>query len=717
MSDDGAYGAAMTASESHSDTATVGFWTRPVQYLKGVGPRRAQALAKLGIETVADLLLNLPRRYLDRSHIVPIGRLSAGETVTVVGAVRTAGVLKGRKSRFEVVIDDGTGQLALIWFAGWRYLQKTLKRDVLVAVSGEVGWYDGCQMVHPECEFLEEWDADDLTHTGRIIPIYPSGEAWRAAGLESRALRRIIKPVIDEYRTTDADYLPDTIIQPLDLPPLNEALAQAHFPDSLEQADRARRRLAFDEFFFFELSLARRRAALTQRQDGRSCRASGKLAGMLTKMLPWSLTGAQRRVLDEITADLASPSPMRRLLQGDVGSGKTIVAALAMAHWVESGSQAALLVPTEILAEQHYRTLRSLFEPAGVTTALLTGSLPAPERRAVMAAIAAGEAGIIVGTHALLSETVNYADLAFAVIDEQHRFGVAQRARLVAAGRRPDLLVMTATPIPRTLALTLYGDLDVSVIDEMPPRKGTTRTVWRTEEARDKIYDYIRNATADGDLVYIVYPLVAESEKVDLKAAEAGFTELKHRFPDRQVGLVHGRTRAADRKAVMEQFYDGRLDVLVATTVIEVGVDAPDARLMVIENAERFGLSQLHQLRGRIGRGPGRSICVLMLGGRPTETARERLAAMCDTNDGFVIAEADLRLRGPGELLGTRQHGLPEFRVAHLIQDAALIEPARKAAFAAAAESPPERDDPVRRSMWREWDRRSGRQEDYFSMG
>jgi len=696
-----------------------GFWASPVTYLKGVGPQRAQFLATQGIETAADLLLHLPRRYLDRSNVVAIGSAPAEEMVTVLGRVVAAGVLKGRKSRFEAIIDDGTGQLSLLWFAGWRYLVKSLKKGVVLAASGTVTWYQGRerQIVHPEFEFLEDKDVDDLTHTARVIPLYPSGEGWRSAGLDSRGLRRIIKPVVDGVLAELPDYLNDDILATNGLLPLPRALAQVHFPDSLMNAEQARARLAFDEFFFLELTLARRRAAIDRRHDGRVCMATGQLARRIVDHLPWALTGAQKRVVSEITADLRSERAMRRLLQGDVGSGKTIVAALALALWIETGAQGALLVPTEILAEQHHHTLTGMFAPAGIQPVLLTGSLLAREKKTVIDQVRSGEARLVVGTHALLSGGVSFADLALVVIDEQHRFGVVQREQLVAKGRRPDLLVMTATPIPRTLAMTLYGDLDVSVLNELPPRKGTTRTVWRTEEAREKIYQYIADSTAAGNLVYIVYPLVEQSEKLDLKAAVAGYEDLRRHFADRRVGLVHGRTSAKDRATVMRQFYQGELDILVSTTVIEVGVDAPDARLMVIENAERFGLSQLHQLRGRIGRGPGQSICVLMLGGPAGPIARERLETMCRTADGFEIAEADLRLRGPGEFLGTRQHGIPEFRIAHLIRDAALVEPARKAAFAIAAEEKSRADQPARQLLWSEWRRRYGRRERLLAAG
>ncbi len=656
-------------------------WSRPVQFVKGIGPKRAQLLHELGIETAADLLLNLPRRYLDRSNIAQIGALLEGQTVTVVGKIAMTGVIKGGKTRFEATIVDGTGQLSLLWFAGWRYLQDSLKKGVILAVSGNVTYFHGFQILHPELEILEDWDADDLTHTGRVIPVYPSGEAWRIARLESRNLRRVIKPLIDSAETTIKDYLPQAVRDTVAQPSLPWSVAHAHFPETADDAEKARVRLAFDEFFFLELTLANRRSAIDRLRDGRACPPTATWARTIVDSLPWPLTGAQKRVTSEITADLRSEHPMRRLLQGDVGSGKTVVAALAMAQWAEAGAQAALLVPTEILAEQHHHTLTRLFAPCGITPVLLTGSVSAAERKSRQKLVASGEARIIVGTHALLSEGVDFHDLGMVVIDEQHRFGVAQRQKLVDKGRRPDLLIMTATPIPRTLAMTLYGDLDVSVLNEKPPQLGRVRTVWRGEDAREKMYNFIHDAGARGDLTYIVYPLVEQSEKSDLKAATEGYEALCARFPNRRVGIVHGRIKATERLATMERFYHGDLDILVSTTVIEVGVDAPAARLMVIENAERFGLSQLHQLRGRIGRGPGESICVLMLGAEPSVIARERLEVMCRTNDGFEIAETDLRLRGPGEFLGTRQHGLPEFQIADLLRDSILVEPARKAAW------------------------------------
>ncbi|MBD3299480.1 MAG: ATP-dependent DNA helicase RecG [candidate division Zixibacteria bacterium] len=690
-------------------------WTESVQYVKGVGPKRAESLNELGIETMADLLMHLPRRYLDRSDMVPIAKLVPEQHVTVVGKVGMTGMLRGRMSRFEVVISDGTGELTLLWFKGWRYLEKVLKKGALIAVSGQVRYYHGLQMTHPDFEVLEDWEAGNLTHTGRIVPVYPSGAEWSRAGLTPRSMRRLIKPLVTDPDSF-TDYLPSSIRDAEELPSLPWTLTNAHYPNEISDAERARDRLAFDEFFFLELTLARRRLLIDKKDEGRACDSSGHLARQLVDGLPFTLTPAQKRVIKEITGDIRSTRPMRRLLQGDVGAGKTVVAAATMALWVESGAQTALMVPTEILAEQHLHTLTRLFEPCGIQPVLMTGSIKGAERRERLEMIANGTARVIIGTHALISEGTEFHDLGMVIIDEQHRFGVAERQRIVNKGTRPDLLVMTATPIPRTLALTLYGDLDVSVLNQKPPQKGTIRTVWRTEDARDKIYAYINDAAGRGELAYIVYPLVEVSEKSDLKAATTAFKELEQRFPNRNVGLVHGRVKPRDRQAVMNDFYAGNLHILVATTVIEVGVDAPAARLMVIENAERFGLSQLHQLRGRIGRGPGESICVLMIGHGPTPIARERVEAMCQTDDGFKIAEEDLRLRGPGEFLGTRQSGLPEFTIAHLVRDAHLVEPARQAAFHI-LETDPDLKHPDHKLLRSEWKRRYGQRQRLLQAG
>lgn len=688
----------------------------PVQYLKGVGPRKAKVLDEHGVQSVMDLLYRLPRKYLDRSHIAPINQLTPDLPATVVGRVVSTGILKGRKSRFEAVVSDGTGYLSLLWFSGISWVKKSLHKGVTVSASGRVTYFHSLQIVHPEYEILEDEEDEDLLHTGRIIPLYPSGEELKRSFLDSRGMRRLIKPVIDGLTDTQMEFFTEDFRGQNDLPSLGWSLKHAHFPETVEDAERARRRLAFDELFFLQLSLAYTKRVVKTRTKSRVCSPPGEIIKRFSKALPFQLTAAQKNVLREISGDMCSAQPMYRLLQGDVGSGKTIVALFAMLLAVESGRQAALMVPTEILAEQHGRTTRKLLAGLPVETAVVTGSLSSKEKDETWDRIQAGKAQLVIGTHALFSRGRRFADLALAVVDEQHRFGVSQRAQLLQKGDQPDVLVMTATPIPRTLALTLYGDLDISIIDEMPPQKGTIQTVWRTEGARDKMYEFIRETTAVGRQVYVVYPLVDESEKLDLKAASSGYEEFSAHFSERRVGLVHGRLNADDRADVMTRFFNQEIDILVSTTVIEVGVDAPDAGVMVIENAERFGLSQLHQLRGRIGRGPGKSVCVLMVGGHLSDIARARIEALCQHIDGFRIAEIDLELRGPGEFFGTRQHGMPELKIAHPARDAKMIPTARTAAFEL-AEGDPSLKKSGHRQLREEFKRRYGKRFNWFQIG
>ncbi len=687
-----------------------------VQYLKGVGPKKAAVLAENGVHTVLDLLYRLPRKYLDRSHIAPINQLTPELPATVVGQVVSTGVLKGRKSRFEAVVSDGTGYISLLWFSGINWVKKNLHKGVTVSASGRITYFHSLQIVHPEYEILEDEDDDDLLHTGRVIPLYPSGEELKRIYLDSRGMRRLIKPLTDVLVHADIDFFDQEFREQHHLPSLEWALRYAHFPETLEDAERARLRLAFDELFFLQLSLAYTKRVVKTRVKSRVCSPPGKIIRSLGKTLPFQLTTAQKRVLHEISDDMCAEQPMYRLLQGDVGSGKTIVALFAMLLAVEAGRQAALMVPTEILAEQHGRTIRKLLAGVPVEIAVITGSLGPKEKDEAWARIKSGAVQLVIGTHALFSRGRTFADLGLAVVDEQHRFGVSQRAQLLQKGDQPDVLVMTATPIPRTLALTLYGDLDISIIDEMPPQKGTIQTVWRTEDARDKMYEFIRETTAAGRQVYVVYPLVDESEKLDLKAASAGYEQLAAHFAERRVGLVHGQLKPDERAEVMTRFFNREVDILVSTTVIEVGVDAPDAGVMVIENAERFGLSQLHQLRGRIGRGPGKSVCVLMVGGTLSEIARSRIEALCQYLDGFRIAEIDLELRGPGEFFGTRQHGLPELKIAHPARDAVMIPTARAAAFAV-AESDPALKKPAHHRLREEFKRRYGKRFNWFQIG
>ena len=659
-------------TESRQTRAPVGP-TTPLQYVKGVGPHRAKLLERKGLVTVGDALFHLPMRHEDRTRFTPLRAIRPGETVTCSGVVTGISPPPPGRRRQPLVIllrDESGYATATVWGRPW--IARAVQRGQRMIVHGRGARYqDKVTLQVQEWETVDAAD-DEPIHAGALVPVYSSTE-----GLPQQALRSLLWRLVEAHAHEIEETLPDAVRARRRLLPLADAVRGAHFPTSEGARAAAMRRLAFDDFLLLQLGLAILRSRTT-RQRGVSMRPRGELIARLRASLPFSLTAAQERVWQDIRRDMAAPYPMHRLLQGDVGSGKTVVAALAVCAAVEAGYQAAVMAPTEILAEQHLATFRRLLEPLGIGVTLLTSGLKGRERAARRAAIAAGEIGCVIGTHALVQEPVAFKRLGLAVVDEQHRFGVHQRARLKGKGERPDVLVMTATPIPRTLALTLYGDLDVSVLDELPPGRKPVRTEARTESRRRQIYDFLRAQIADGRQVYVVYPLVEESELIDLKAA----TDMAHRlqhdvFPDLTVGLLHGRLSSEDKDAIMRSFKAGAIQVLVATTVIEVGIDVPNASVMLIEHAERFGLSQLHQLRGRVGRGPWKSYCILLTSGRLGEEAQRRVEAMAATNDGFKIAEVDLQLRGPGEFFGTRQSGLPEFRVADLLRDAAILEEAR----------------------------------------
>ncbi len=679
-------------------SASAELWNLPIQYAKGVGPKRAALLAKLGVATVEDALWYVPRRYEDRSALLPIGRLVPGVAATVCGTVaraRLSRIPRRRMTILNLTIEDETGALQCVYF-NQPYLEDVFKPGCRVMVSGLVvagrkGWTD-LRMDVPQYEVLDDEDAP--LHVGRIVPVYPETK-----GLTSRQLRTLIKNLLDQYLDGMADVVPDAVRSRQRLLPIRAALREVHFPHSPGDLDTlnqgvtpAHRRMAFEEFFLLQLGLASQQQSV--REEAKSVRfdTATPLVGQVRALLPFRLTQAQELVLTEIQRDMAAPCPMNRLVQGDVGCGKTVVALLAMVTACGSGCQAALMVPTEILAEQHYLNLRRLLEALGLKAVLLTGGGTPKTRAAVRKQIEAGEAHVAIGTHALIQKHVQFAKLGLVVIDEQHKFGVLQRKTLLAKGYRPDVLVLTATPIPRTLAMTVYGDLDVSVIDALPPGRKPIRTRVFAEPERRRAYQFVQNEVRAGHQAYIVYPLVEESEKVDLRAAVEGAERLQQSvFRTARVGLLHGRMKGEDKERTMAAFKAGEIQVLVSTTVIEVGVDVPNATVMLIEHAERFGLAQLHQLRGRVGRSAQQSYCLLLASlaiGEEGSAARRRLDALVASNDGFVIAEEDLRLRGPGEFFGARQWGVPEFRVANLIRDHALLEQARREALATVREDP-----------------------------
>ncbi len=656
----------------------------PAQFLKGVGPRRAEALARLDIHTARDLLYHTPRRYEDASTVTRIVDAQVGLDVTVIGQVIAKGVLPTRAGLriFQASISDGSGRIDVSW-PGQPFLDRTIKMGDLLLVTGSVRFFHG-RVIQPR-EYIVLGSADEQGDSkGKVLPIYPATE-----GLSQRMLRTIVDANIPNLlKSADVDEIfHERTLQDIGLPSLQTALKWLHQPESLEEARRGRRRLAYDEVFFLQLLHARAHHNATREREGITFARNDRLVGALYKRLPFQLTDAQTRALKEIFGEMTSHRRMNRLLQGDVGSGKTVVALFAMLLAAENGYQAALMAPTEILAEQHARTMRTLLGELPVNTVLLTGHTSAAEKRAATAAIADGSAQIVVGTHALIQEHISFHKLGLAVIDEQHRFGVRQRLALSELGEAADTLVMSATPIPRSLALTIYGDLDLSILDELPPGRQRIRTVLRDGGKRAAVYQFIRDEVAKGRQAYIVYPLVEESEKVDLKAATAEYKKLAADvFGDLRVGLLHGQLGSDEKDATMRSFAAGEIDILVATTVIEVGIDVANASVMVVEHAERFGLSQLHQLRGRVGRGAEQSFCVLIWEGG--EEARQRLRIFEQSNDGFEIARADLHLRGMGDFFGARQHGLPDFRFFDVELDEDLLARARNAARDIVARDP-----------------------------
>ena len=665
----------------------------PITSIPGIKAALAAKFDKLGVKTIRDFLYFFPRRHIDYSHIKLISELEVGAEQTIVATIWEA-AQKGpgyRKRNTEAVVGDESGNIRVIWF-NQPYLAKKLTTNSQIVLSGRVAEFKGRKVFQsPEWELLE---SDDLVHTGRLIPVYPL-----TAGLYPRTVRRLVKGTLDLWLPELPDFLPEVVRVSAGLLPLAEAIRQAHYPESELSKDRARKRLAFDELFLIQLGVLAKKRDWQEEGIGNAFNIDSRSLEPFLNSLPYKLTSAQVRAFAEIQSDLSKTRPMSRLLQGEVGSGKTVVATAAMLLSTASGYQAALMAPTEILAEQHFNTICGLLSragsessngravhkfssilPAPISIGVLTGGLKESAKKEIQERASAGEIDIIIGTHALIQKGVDFHNLSLCVVDEQHRFGVMQRSALRGKGTCPHVLVMSATPIPRTLALTLYGDLDLSVLDELPPGRIEIKTKFLTPEQRQKAYDFVRKQVAEGRQAFIICPLIEESEAIETKAAITEYERLsKSIFPDLRLGLLHGRLNSAEKDEVMQRFRNGELDILVSTPVVEVGVDVPNATVMLIEGADRFGLAQLHQFRGRVGRGQHQSYC-LLLADTPSAEAKERLSLLERIRNGFTLAEEDLRLRGPGEFFGTRQSGLPDLKMAKL-SDVELLEFARKEAI------------------------------------
>ncbi|MBK7893845.1 MAG: ATP-dependent DNA helicase RecG [Anaerolineaceae bacterium] len=655
-----------------------------VTAVNGIGPKMAEHLAKIGAATIEDLLYTFPRRFDDYTLMKPIHKLAYGETVTVIGTVWETRARHSRNNQVIVqsVISDGTGKVQVTWF-NQKWLVDKLKAGMQIVISGKVEQYLGRPVFNsPEWEPLEL----EPLRTRRIVPIYPLTQ-----GLSSNRMRDIMRSTVNYWAPRVPDPLPASVRQRQKLEPLPEAIQQHHFPDSQHALHEARRRLIFDELFLLQLGMQSFRREW-QSQPGVEIGVDTAVLTQFQESLPYTLTNAQQRIIQEIANDMATSTPMNRLLQGDVGAGKTVVAAAALLLAAKAGYQSALMAPTEILAEQHFNGLRPLLEPFGIRLCLLTGSTSAAEKTRIYDALSNDEIDLAIGTHALIQENVTFSNLALAIVDEQHRFGVEQRQALREKGPSdgkfsPHLLTMSATPIPRSLALSLYGDLDLSILDEMPPGRQEIQTRWIRTRERERAYAFIRKQIEDGRQAYIIYPLVEESDKVDAKAAVEEHARLQSQvFPKLKVGLIHGRLSSKEKESVMRDFYEGHLNILVSTSVIEVGVDVPNSTVMLIDGANRFGLAQLHQFRGRVGRGQHQSYCILVADSDSPD-AEERLSALTQTNDGFALAEKDLEIRGPGEFFGRRQSGLPELQLASLL-DMDMLKIAQSEAQAIAAADP-----------------------------
>lgn len=654
----------------------------PIVYLKGVGPNRAETLqSELGIHTYQDLINLFPNRYIDKTQYYKIGQLQrTSSDVQIVGKIVNIKTVEQKKGKRLVAkfIDD-TGEMELVWFRGLKWIRENLKLNIPYVIFGKVNWFNGTfSMPHPEMELWEDHEKGLKIY---MQPVYPSTEKLANKGITNRVTNKLIQQLFLETKGRFKETLSPSLISELSLISKAEALFNIHFPKNQELLAKAQFRLKFEELFYIQLQLISKNLMHKQKIKGYNFDKVGTLfKTFYEQQLPFELTNAQKRVIKEIRADLGSNAQMNRLLQGDVGSGKTIVALMTMLLAIDNGFQACLMAPTEILANQHFMGIKDLLGDIGVNTALLTGSVKKSARKLIHEQLENGELHILIGTHALLEDKVAYNNLGLAIVDEQHRFGVAQRAKLWHKNDiPPHILVMTATPIPRTLAMSLYGDLDISTIDELPPGRKPIKTVHRYDSNRLKVFQFIRDEIKKGRQVYVVYPLIQESEALDYKDLMDGYESIARDFPmpDYQISIVHGKMKPADKDYEMERFVKGETQIMVATTVIEVGVNVPNASVMIIESAERFGLSQLHQLRGRVGRGADQSFCILMTGHKLSSDSKTRLETMVGTNDGFQIAEVDLKLRGPGDLMGTQQSGVLNLKIADIIKDNDILKTAR----------------------------------------
>ncbi len=649
-----------------------------ISRIKGVGSQRTRIFNEFGIQSIKDILYYFPRRYLDRTILSSISDLKKGNNVTLIAQVETFGEKRIRRGKmFQVIVSDGTGLLTLNWFNGVRYVKNQFKVGDKIAINGKVEWYNGFSITHPEFERL--MDDEDPIQTGAVIPVYPLTQDLRTAGLNQRSIRKILKNILSELETIP-EIIPESILRENDLISLDQALRNIHFSNDLTELRSATKRLKFDEHFFLQMFLALRKKTTLALSSKRLIDV-GPYFRPISETLDFELTKAQKKVIQDVHLDMKNNHPMNRLVQGDVGCGKTIVAILISSIAVGNNVQVAIMAPTEILARQHFHTFKEQLNKVNITCALLIGKMRKGDRDKVISGLRMGKISIVVGTHALIQNDVVFHELGLVIIDEQHRFGVNQRSSLLEKGENPHSMAMTATPIPRTLAITYHGDMDISIIDELPLNRIPIITKIVDPQRLNKVYKFMRDEVSKGRQCIVVYPLVEESEKLDLSAAVEAYDELsKIQFSNLNVGLVHGKMKAEEKDDIIKNFENNKIHILVSTTVIEVGIDIPNATVMLIEHAERFGLTQLHQLRGRVGRGINKSYCILVRR-NITDTSKNRLSVMEKTNDGFVIADEDLKLRGPGEFFGLRQSGFFQFKIADMVQDGSLLRQARLSAF------------------------------------